>query len=73
MNLKELAERCRKFADPYRINDRENFRLEAINPGDVGDLTAEDKPRAKEALATACKPSRNCRGCFTLRIAGGCW
>jgi PPK2 family polyphosphate:nucleotide phosphotransferase len=52
MNLKEIAERCRKFADPYRINDRENFRLGAINPGDVGDLTAEDKPRAKEALAT---------------------
>ena len=51
MNLKEIAQRCRKFADPYRINDRENFRLEAINPGDVGDLTAEDKPRAKEALA----------------------
>jgi len=51
MNLKELAERCRKFADPYRIDDQENFRLEAINPGDVGDLTAEDKPRAKEALA----------------------
>jgi PPK2 family polyphosphate:nucleotide phosphotransferase len=51
MNLKEIAERCRKFADPYRINDGENFRLEAINPGDVGELTAEDKPRAKEALA----------------------
>ena len=51
MNLKEIAQKCRKFADPYRITDGENFRLEAINPGDVGELTAEDKPRAKEALA----------------------
>ena len=51
MNLKEIAERCRKLANPYRIEDGQNFRLDAINPGDVGDLTAEDKPRAKEALA----------------------
>ena len=51
MNLKEIAKKCRKFADPYRITDGENFRLEAVNPGDVGELTAEDKPRAKEALA----------------------
>jgi len=51
MNLKEIAERCRKFADPYRIDDGRNFRLDAMNPADVGDLTAEDKPRAKEALA----------------------
>jgi len=51
MNLKEIAEKCRKLADPYRINDGQNFRLDAMNPGDVGELTAEDKPRAKEALA----------------------
>jgi PPK2 family polyphosphate:nucleotide phosphotransferase len=51
MNLKEIAEKCRKLASPYRIDDGQNFRLDAMNPGDVGDLTAEDKPRAKEALA----------------------
>jgi len=51
MNLKEIAEKCRKLANPYRIDDGKNFRLDAMNPGDVGDLTAEDKPRAKEALA----------------------
>jgi PPK2 family polyphosphate:nucleotide phosphotransferase len=51
MNLKEIAEKCRKLANPYRIDDGQNFRLDAMNPGDVGDLTAEDKPRAKEALA----------------------
>ena len=26
MNLKEIAERCRKLANPYRIDDRENFQ-----------------------------------------------
>ncbi|HET6962992.1 MAG TPA: polyphosphate kinase 2 family protein [Terriglobia bacterium] len=51
MNLKEIAEKCRKLASPYRIDDGRKFRLDAMNPGDVGDLTAEDKPRAKEALA----------------------
>ena len=51
MNLKEIAEKCRKLASPYRIDDGKNFRLAAMNPADVGDLTAEDKPRAKEALA----------------------
>jgi PPK2 family polyphosphate:nucleotide phosphotransferase len=51
MNLKEIAEKCRKLANPYRIDDGKNFRLDAMNPGDVGDLTAEGKPRAKEALA----------------------
>ena len=40
MNLKEIAEKCRKLANPYRIDDGKNFRLDAMNPGDVGDLTA---------------------------------
>ena len=51
MNLKEIAEKCRKLTSPYRIDDGRKFKLDAMNPGDVGDLTAEDKPRAKEALA----------------------
>jgi PPK2 family polyphosphate:nucleotide phosphotransferase len=51
MNLKEIAQRCRKLADPYRVSDGQNFQLHAMDPGDVGELTAEDKPRAKEALA----------------------
>jgi len=51
MNLKEIAEKCRRLANPYRVSDGQNFRLNAVDPGDVGELTAEDKPRAKEALA----------------------
>jgi PPK2 family polyphosphate:nucleotide phosphotransferase len=51
MNLKEIAKKCRRLADPYRVSDGQNFQLRAMDPGDVGELTAEDKPRAKEALA----------------------
>jgi PPK2 family polyphosphate:nucleotide phosphotransferase len=51
MNLNEIAQKCRKLADPYRVSDGQNFKLKAMNPADVGDLTAEDKPRAKEALS----------------------
>src|SRR5262249_57296540 len=35
---------------PYRIPDGQKFRLKQIDPADTGELKAEDKPRAKEAL-----------------------
>jgi PPK2 family polyphosphate:nucleotide phosphotransferase len=35
---------------PYRITDGDKFRLKDVDPGDTGNLKAEDKPRAKEAL-----------------------
>jgi PPK2 family polyphosphate:nucleotide phosphotransferase len=41
MNLKEIAKKCRKLADPYKISDGQNFQLQAMDPGDVGELTAE--------------------------------
>jgi PPK2 family polyphosphate:nucleotide phosphotransferase len=48
--MPDLVERARRFAQPYRIDNGERFRLDAVDPGDRGDLTAEDKPRAQEAL-----------------------
>ena len=57
MNTKERKERkeqikkARKLAKPFRVTD-ESFRLKDIDPGDTLDFTSEDKPRAKEALAT---------------------
>jgi PPK2 family polyphosphate:nucleotide phosphotransferase len=48
--MKNLIKRARKFAKPFRVTD-ESFRLKDIDPGDTLDLTSEDKPRAKEALA----------------------
>ena len=51
MKPEKLIERARKFAKPYRISSSDQFRLKDIDPEDIGDLEAEDKPRSKEVLA----------------------
>ena len=48
--MKALIKRARQFAKPFRVTD-DRFRLKDIDPNDTLDLTSEDKPRAKEALA----------------------
>jgi PPK2 family polyphosphate:nucleotide phosphotransferase len=48
--MKDLIKRARKFAKPFRVTD-DSFRLKDIDPDDTLDLTSEDKPQAKEALA----------------------
>src|SRR5207344_541570 len=48
--MKNLMKRAGKLAKPFRVTD-DSFRLKDIDPGDTLDLTSEDKPRAKEALA----------------------
>ncbi|WP_050028741.1 polyphosphate kinase 2 family protein [Verrucomicrobium sp. BvORR034] len=52
MKLKEVIKRARKLSQPYCISDGGKFRLDDIDPGDTGRLTAENKPEAKEALQT---------------------
>ena len=49
-DTKTFIKRARKFAKPFRVTD-DKFRLKDVDPGDTLDLTSEDKPRAKEALA----------------------
>src|SRR4030095_5404584 len=49
--MKRMIKIARKFAKPFRVTD-DGFRLKDIDPGDTLDFTSEDKPRAKEALAT---------------------
>ncbi len=49
-DMKNLIKQARKLAKPFRVTD-DKFRLKDIDPGDTLDLTSEDKPRAKEALA----------------------
>ena len=49
-DMKRIIKQARKFAKPFRVTD-DSFRLKDIEPGDSLDLTSEDKPRAKEALA----------------------
>jgi PPK2 family polyphosphate:nucleotide phosphotransferase len=51
MKLSTFIKRAREFSRPYRITDGKRFRLKRIDPGDTGGLGAEDKPRAKQALA----------------------
>lgn len=52
MKKKEVIERARQFTEPFRVSNGNKFRLKDIDPGDTLDLSSEDKPRAKEALAT---------------------
>ncbi len=50
MNLDKIIKRSREISRPFRVTGKDKFRLKDIDPGDTGDLGAEDKPRAKEML-----------------------
>ena len=50
-NTKRMIKSARKLAKPFRVTD-DGFRLKDVDPGDTLDFTSEDKPRAKEALAS---------------------
>jgi PPK2 family polyphosphate:nucleotide phosphotransferase len=45
-----LIRYARKLVRPYCVTDGKGFRLDDVDPRDTGDLKAEDKPQAKEAL-----------------------
>jgi PPK2 family polyphosphate:nucleotide phosphotransferase len=51
ISLTKKIKRSREFSAPYRISDGKKFRLKDIDPGDTGNLSDEQKPEAKEALA----------------------
>jgi PPK2 family polyphosphate:nucleotide phosphotransferase len=50
MSQAKLIKNARKLIAPYRITDGEGFRLKDFDPADTGGMSAEDKPRAQEAL-----------------------
>src|ERR1700751_1413145 len=50
MKQKEVIERSQKFIVPYRVTDGKKFRLKDVDPDDTGEVTADDKPLAKEML-----------------------
>ena len=52
MRTKDIVERARSFAKPFRVTDGSDFRLKDVDPGDTLGIGSEDKSRAKEALAT---------------------
>lgn len=51
MELDQLIKKARKFCEPFRVTDGGKFRLKDVDPGDTLGFGAQDKPRAKEALA----------------------
>ncbi len=52
MNTKEVIKRAKRFAAPFQVSNGKGFRLKNFDPGDTLDLESEDKPRAKDALAS---------------------
>ena len=52
MELKEIIKQARRLSAPFRVDSGKRFRLRDIDPGDTLEFDSEDKPRAKEALAT---------------------
>jgi len=48
--MKHPLDETRQLSRPYRVTDDGKFRLRDCDPRDTGKLTAEDKPRALEAL-----------------------
>jgi len=53
MKTKEVIKTARDIAKPFRVTKGKDFRLKDVDPNDTLEFTKEeDKPRAKEALAT---------------------
>jgi hypothetical protein len=52
MKIEQIVRRSRALAKPFRITDGRQFRLDHIDPGETLAFGSEDKPRAREALAT---------------------
>ena len=52
MNLDRAVKTARELANHYRVREGKGFRLEDVDPGDTLEYGAEDKPKAKEVLAT---------------------
>jgi PPK2 family polyphosphate:nucleotide phosphotransferase len=53
MKMKEIIEKSRDVSKKFRVEKGKGFRLKDFDPGDTLQFTKEeDKPRAKEALAT---------------------
>src|SRR5262245_21792029 len=57
MQMKQIVKRARKLAAPYRIDRGKGFALRKVDPNDTGSQK-EDKPRAKEMLATGIEALR---------------
>ena len=58
MKTKQIIKQAHKLSGPLRIKNGGKCRLKDVDPGDTLELKDEDKPRAKEALASVCPTPR---------------
>ena len=59
MKTSEVIETAKRFSKPYRVTEGKKFRLKDRDPKDTGELTSEDKSRAKEALQSGIEALAN--------------
>src|SRR5215813_13524262 len=52
MKSKDVIKRSKNLSEPFRLSGGEGFHLKNVDPSDTLEFGSEDKPRAKEALAT---------------------
>ena len=52
MSTKDIIKRARGFSKPFRVTEGNGFRLKDFDPSETLHLDSEDKPGAKEALAS---------------------
>jgi PPK2 family polyphosphate:nucleotide phosphotransferase len=52
MKMKKILKGAHRLATQFRVTNGEKFRLKDFDPADTLEFSSEDKPRAKEALAT---------------------
>src|SRR5258708_11148651 len=50
MKKNEIIERCQNYVAPARVANGKKFRRKDVDTDDTGEVTSEDKPRAKELL-----------------------
>jgi PPK2 family polyphosphate:nucleotide phosphotransferase len=50
--VNEFFDKARSIAKPFRVTNGDKFKLKDHDPADTLDFDSEDKPRAREALAT---------------------
>ena len=52
MELDKIVKNAGAICKPYRIDNGKHFKLKKFDPADTAGFKSEDKPRAKEALAS---------------------
>src|SRR5215813_12217124 len=52
MKSKDVIKRSKNLSEPFRLSGGEGFHLKNVDPSDTLEYSSEDKPRAKEALAS---------------------